>query len=344
MSPLLVTASPEPEEGRTGMADQLNDGAVDTHAHVYPAAYLDRLESIGVDPSTTAIARGLGADSTDPDISERLRDMDRAGVEVQVLAVTPQSPGAPEPGPSLDAARWINDEYARLVGAHPGRFVAYGALALPHVEAALAEIPRLLDELGFVGVSLPTVLPGGLTLAAAELDPVWAELDARSAVVNLHATGSGARSDLITDHGLVWVNGAPVEDAIAVLQLLKADVPRRFPRVRWHVAHLAGDLPFLAQRLEDNYEDWGAFPESPLGALRRMWFDAANFHEPSLALAVETLGVDRILAGSDHPYFRGEKCRRAFDYVRTSRLAPGAVRAVLRDNARALYGAGLPSS
>ncbi|CAM3398201.1 amidohydrolase family protein [Isoptericola cucumis] len=314
-------------------------GAVDTHAHVYPAVYLDRLERIGVDPATTAIARGLGADSTDEDVSERLRDMDRAGVGVQVLAVTPQSPGGVEPGPSLDAARWVNDEYARLLAAHPDRFAAYGALPLPHVAAALAEIPRLFDELGFAGVSLPTVLPGGRTLADPRLDEVWSALDERSAVVNLHATGSGARSDLITDHGLVWVNGAPVEDAVAVLQLLKADLPRRFPRVRLHVAHLAGDLPFLAQRLEDNYEDWGAFPSSPLGALRRMWFDAANFHEPSLALAVETLGASRILAGSDHPYFRGAKYRRAFDYVRTSRLAEQDVRAVLHGNARALYGA-----
>lgn len=317
--------------------------AIDTHAHVYPAAYLDQLERIGVDPSTTAVARDIGADSTDGDIAERLRDMDRADVAVQVLAATPQSPNGPEPEPSLDAARWINDEYARLVDAHPARFVAYGALPLPHVDAALVELPRLFDELGFVGVSLPTVLPDGLTPADVRFDALWAALDERSAIVNIHATGSGARSDLITDHGLEWVNGAPIEDAIAVLHILKADIPRRFPRVRLHVAHLGGDLPFLAQRLQDNYEDWGAFPESPLSSLPRMWFDSANFHEPSLALAAETFGADRLLAGSDHPYFQGEKYVRAFDYIRTSRLADENIRAVLAGNARTLYGAHLPA-
>lgn len=312
--------------------------AIDTHAHVYPAAYLDRLERIGVGPSTTAIARDLRADSTAADLTARLRGMDDAGVELQVLAVTPQAPAGREPGPSLDAARWINDEYARLVVAYPGRFLAYGALPLPHVDAALEEIPRVADAPGFVGFSLPTVLPGGLSPADPRFDPVWAALDERGAVMNLHATGSGARSDLITGHGLAWVNGAPVEDAIAVLHLLQADVPGRFPRVRLHVAHLAGDLPFLARRLEDNYEDWGAFPSSPLGALRGMWFDAANFHEPSLVLAAETLGADRLLAGSDHPYFQGAKYVRAFDYVRTSRLPGPDVEAVLAGNARALYG------
>ena len=59
------------------------------------------------------------------------------------------------------------------------------------------------------------------------------------------------------------INGAPVEDAIAVLQLLKADIPARFPGVRLHIAHLAGDLAFLAQRIEDNDEDWKAFAPSP---------------------------------------------------------------------------------
>ncbi|MFJ9175410.1 amidohydrolase family protein [Streptomyces sp. NPDC102360] len=312
--------------------------AVDTHAHVYPAAYLDRLEGIGVDPATTMIARNLAADSTDADIAERLRGMDAAGVAVQVLAVTPQSPGGRAAKPSLDAARWINDEYARLVEAHPTRFLAYGALPLPHVDAALTELPRIFDQLGFVGVSLPTVLPGGLGPADARFDPVWAALDERSAIVNVHATGSGACSDLINGHRLEWVNGAPVEDAIAVLQLLKADIPRRFPHVRLHVAHLGGDLPFLAQRLQDNYEDWHAFPEPPMETLPRMWFDAANFHEPSLALAAETFGTDRLLAGSDHPYFQGEKYRRAFDYIRTSRLTDTDTYAVLTGNALALYG------
>lgn len=33
--------------------------AIDTHAHFYPAFYLDALEAAGADPASTAIARGL---------------------------------------------------------------------------------------------------------------------------------------------------------------------------------------------------------------------------------------------------------------------------------------------
>ena len=60
---------------------------IDSHAHVYPADYLDRLERIGVDPATTQVARDLRASSEPEDIAARLRQMDDAGVDVQVLSV-----------------------------------------------------------------------------------------------------------------------------------------------------------------------------------------------------------------------------------------------------------------
>lgn len=131
--------------------------AIDTHAHVYPAWYLDRLEDIGVPPESTGIARGLGADTTDHDLAARLEWMDRARVRLQVLAVTPQVPSGPDATSSLTLAREINDEYARLVRDHPDRFLAYGTLPLPHIEASLAEIPRMFDQLGMAGVSLTTL-------------------------------------------------------------------------------------------------------------------------------------------------------------------------------------------
>ncbi len=59
-----------------------------------------------------------------------------------------------------------------------------------------------------------------------------------------------------------------MEDATAVLQLLKEDIPNRYPHIRFHIAHLGGDVPFLTQRIEDNFEDWSAFPHSPAQTLR----------------------------------------------------------------------------
>lgn len=314
--------------------------AIDTHAHVYPSWYLDKLESIGIPSASTAIARIHGADSTPADLARRWADMDAAGVQLQVIAATPQVPSAPSPEDSAAAAREINDFYAQLVAEHPTRLRAYGVLPLPHVAEAVTEAVRVVDELGFLGVSLTTTLPDpDFAFSNPQLDPLWQALDARGATVNIHPTGNGVHSPLIRDHGLAWVNGAPVEDATAVLHLLQADVPRRFPNLRFHIAHLGGDLPFLTQRIEDNYTDWDAFPTSPLKTLRTMLFDAANFYAPSLVLADTAFGTSQILAGSDDPYFQGEKYSRAFSYIRQAPLPEAAIEAILRNNAIRLYGA-----
>ncbi|AKK01914.1 amidohydrolase family protein [Corynebacterium epidermidicanis] len=304
--------------------------AIDTHAHVYPERYLDMIEKAGVSPATTKIARGLGAYSTPEDISRRLRWMDEAGVEKQVLAVTPQVP------PTAEAATWINDEYARLIDAHPDRFLAYGALPLTDIAAAVAEVPEVFDR-GFVGVSLPTVLSGQNMIDDPAFDPLWVALDRAHAIVNIHPTGSGLCSHLVTSRHLEWVNGAPIEDATTVLALLKANIPARYPNITFHIAHLGGDLAFLFQRIEDNYADWNAFPASPQATLRGFYFDAANFYEPALRLAVEAFGASQILAGSDFPYFQEEKYVRAFDYVRGAKLDESVRAGILRQNATKLY-------
>jgi predicted TIM-barrel fold metal-dependent hydrolase len=311
--------------------------AIDTHAHVFPSFYLDFLTQHGLSESEVGIARNLNADSTDEDLSKRLDWMDKAGVKAQIIAVTPQSPYLPESKYSAQAATMINDEYARILSEYPDRFYAYGALPLPHVEASVAEVERIFTETGFVGVSISTIIGDGMYLNDSRLDPVWEALNDKNAIVNIHPTGCGADSTMLANADLHWVNGAPVEDATATLQLLKADVPGRFPNITFHIAHLGGDLPFLTQRIEDNYEDWDAFPSSPRAQLKKMYFDAANFYEPSLRLAAETFGSTQIMGGSDFPYFQEEKYVRAFDYIRGSQLSSDEIEAILAGNATRLY-------
>lgn len=314
---------------------------IDTHAHVYPARYLDLLEELGADPATTKIARGLHADDTDADIERRLAMMDAAGVRLQVLSATPQTPQLADPAKAARAARAINDIYRDLLARYPERFRALGTLPLPHVEESLAEIAYVMDDLGWKGVALNAFVGASGALTDEALQPVFEELDRRGAVVYLHPAGLSAGCPAISEHELTWVNGAPMEDAIATLHLLKADYPHRFPRIRFHVAHLGGDLPFLAQRIQDNYDDWGSFESSPAQTLRTIWFDAANFFTPSLRLALEVYDPAKVMAGSDFPYFQDEKYTRAVTYVEALRehgIDAEQIDAILTRNAVELYG------
>ena len=312
---------------------------IDTHAHIYSARYMDFLELHGVDPASTAIARNMNASDEVGEIAERLRQMDAAGVDYQVLSTTPQSPYLPDADAAVEAARMVNDIYAQVIADHPDRFVAYGAVPFLQPEAAVTEAQRALDELGFVGIALNAMIAPDRSVTDEEFLPLFEELNRRGAIVYFHPTGNAAFSQPMLSKHLEWVNGAIVEDAVVLLQLMKADYIRRFPNIRFHIAHLGGDVPFILQRLEDNYTDWNSMAHSPMEQVKEVWFDAANFYPPSLKFAHDhAYDPDKLLAGSDYPYFQEHYYTRAFEYIREAGLGAADEHKVLEENARALYG------
>ena len=120
---------------------------IDVHAHYWTDAYLDMLVDLG--RTDTATQRGIGAGGG-AELDARLRLMDRAGVDIQVLSAAPQLPYGADADRAVAAARYVNDEYAALVSAHPDRFRAFAATPMP-TSTSIAEMRRALDELGMVG-------------------------------------------------------------------------------------------------------------------------------------------------------------------------------------------------
>lgn len=307
---------------------------IDVHAHYWTDQYLDRVAALG--KTDTATQRGIGAGGG-AELDARLRLMDRAGIDVQVLSAAPQLPYGLDTERAVAAARYVNDEYAAVVTAHPDRFRAFAALPMPDVDAAIAEIGRATDELGMVGVTMNTsVLDRAIT--DPDFEPIFAELDARGAVLYLHPAGNGACSPLVTEHHITWMAGAPFEDTIAALQLITSGHLQRYPGVKIICSHLGGALPMLTRRADDHLA-WEApdTPEPPSQAVHRLWFDTVSHcHEPALRCAIDTFGADRIMLGTDFPYEDGATFVRAVEYVMEV-ADPGEAHAILDANAMALF-------
>lgn len=233
----------------------------------------------------------------------------------------------------------INNFYHTIIDQQPDRFRAYGVVPLPHVEEAIQEGKRIIEELGFLGIAVNTVLETGQSIADDAFLPFFEAMDALGAIIYIHPTGCGALSPMVNDYDQEWVVGAPIEDMLATLQLLKREFPQKFPHLRFHIAHLGGGISFQMQRILDNYEDWRSFSYHPLETLQKhFWFDTANFLEASLLHSNETLGNQRLLAGSYFPYFQNQKYTRAFSYIREANLTDNQRTAILETNAKALYG------
>jgi len=222
---------------------------IDVHAHYWTADYIDLLVDLGL--AGAVAARGIGAGGG-TELEARLRLMDRAGVEMQVLSACPQLPYGEDGQKAASAARFVNDQYADLVQRLPDRFLAFAALPMPHLEESLGEMRRALDDLRMAGVAMNTTVLGR-ALVEPEYEPVFAELNRRSAVLYLHPAGHGACSPLIANYHLTWMVGAPVEDTISIMHLITHGIPTRYPDIKIINSHLGGALPMLLQRADDQY-------------------------------------------------------------------------------------------
>ncbi len=310
---------------------------IDVHAHYYPNRYLDalaRCEFPGVD-----VLRRLQGGDAQRDLDERLGIMDTAGVRMQVLSAGAHGPYFGKMADAVDAAKIANDTYAELARRFPQRFEVFAATPLPHVDAALREMERALDQLGSIGVNVATSVQGKPIVDPA-FEPFFHELDRRKAVLFIHPAGVGACSPHIQDYGLTWAIGAPIEDTVVALQLIVKEVPLRYPNIKMIIAHLGGAMPMLLARLDHIQPLFGSkLSEAASVTARRFWYDTVGHNSiPALRCACETLGVDRLVLGSDYPYQRGDHYKECVTHIKEAGSSADDANRILEGNATALLG------
>ncbi len=81
----------------------------------------------------------------------RLKEMDEAGIDVQVLSHGAPSTQRLDAPTAVRLARDANDRLAKVIAARPERFAGFAALPTPDPKAAAAELDRTISELGFKG-------------------------------------------------------------------------------------------------------------------------------------------------------------------------------------------------
>jgi predicted TIM-barrel fold metal-dependent hydrolase len=316
---------------------------VDIHAHYFPKAYNDLLLHIG-GRSLPEAARPLTARPMREDdlsgIPARLAQMDDAGVQMQVLSPAASPPYAEKEADAVAAARLINDSYADLAARYPGRLAAVVSLPLPHIDAALREMERGLDQLGMLGVSM-TCSCFDRSTAEAEFEPLYAEMNRRGTVLNYHPIQNGICSPLINDYGFTVSVGASLEDSAIVLHLIARRVPERYPNIKYVVPHLGGIIPMQLQRLDNQApRQHPDLPEPPSVTARRFYYDTVGHGSPAALLcAWKAFGAEHLVAGSDYPVLMAfETYRQTFHYIRESGLPSEDVDRILDHNAQIVLG------
>lgn len=306
---------------------------IDTHSHWIPPAYAKALEEEGkLDPAVEATRQiVMGAQGADllRNLEDRFAEMDEAGVEVAAIEIPPPGVGFSDAGRAAAAATAVNDELIAACEMHPDRLRAMITLPLPHPEEAVAEIDRVCDHALVRGVELFGVTSRFQT-DNPDFEPVLRAIADAGLVAQMHPAFEPP-ADAMRAWGLGGSLGAVFGNSLAAARVILSGTLDRIPNLDLVVTHLGGTLPFLEVRIDDLSGNGDAL--NPIGYYlrERVWTDNCSYHAPSLVCAVETMGADRIMTGSDYP-FRGT-VKRCIDDIRNSPLSEDDKDLILHRNA-----------
>ncbi len=239
------------------------------------------------------------------DFARRLKDMDAAGVDVHVLSVTPQTYlYNQEPALGLTLAAIQNDQIAKHIAAHSGRFLGIATLPLQDPKRAADELRRAMTKLGLKGSMFASNIMGK-NLDDPSLEPVWATAEELGAFIFVHPNNV-AGADRLKSYYLNNLIGNPLDTTIAAACLYFGGVLERHPKLNFILAHGGGFTPYQAARWEHG---WKVRPEpkknikqQPKDIAKRFMYDTILHSDKTLEAMIGLVGADRVLLGSDYPY------------------------------------------
>jgi len=273
--------------------------------------------------------------------STALAFMDDAGIDVAMLSISTPGVHVGDDQRARALARRCNEFAAQLVQSRPDRFGSFAALPLPDVDGALEELRYALDVLKLDGVLLFSNAQG-VYLGDPRLEPVFMELERRAATVFVHPNPS---PDPVA-HRL----GLPdslidftADTTRAVAEMLYSNRFARTANVKYILSHAGGTIPYLAGRFsivdEMRVISGADARRTAAETFRGLYWDTAlAFGDPVLRMLHSVVGLNRVVCGSDYPYFRRDLAVGCIAGLRRSEELGTAEReAVMGANALKLF-------
>ncbi|HEX6692878.1 MAG TPA: amidohydrolase family protein [Burkholderiales bacterium] len=271
------------------------------------------------DPEVSRHFKEQGPETRNPQMLERLTDlgalrlkeMDEAGIDLQVL-----SHGAPatqriEGDLAISVARNANDKLHKVVKENPKRFQAFAVLPSNEPKAAADELERAVTKLGFKGAMLHG-LSNGLFLDDKRFWPIYERAAKLDVPIYLHpavphpAVVAAYYKDYLEQFpGLLtaaW--GFTVETATQGIRMVLSGVFDAYPGLKMILGHLGESLPFSAWRIDMALRRPGNTATPFRDTFRNhFWITTSgNFSTPALLCCVMEMGADRILFSVDYPF------------------------------------------
>jgi len=312
---------------------------IDTEAHYYPREYRDYINSRSEIPREEKYNNSLrlwyapgvwephGALIEDKllEIGEkRLREMDEAGIDIQVLSLS--TPGC-EQFSVADGTKWSqhsNNYLHSVINKYPDRFVGLAALAPQDPEAAARELERAVEILGFRGAKINSHV-GEYYLDHEKFSPIFETAEKLNVPIFLHPYApSSSMVDSVSDFGFTMAGpawGFGMEAATSVLRLIYRGTFDRYPNLKMVLGHLGEGLVFWIYRIDFAFKKaWMAdqrpnLNKAPSEYLRNNFYinNSGMYTFPAFNSVFLEMGTDHLMFGADYPY---ESSPEAVEFMR----------------------------
>jgi len=260
------------------------------------------------------------------------------GIDTAVFGPLMDVAGYSLPPPQGAAwSRLQNEALAAALREAPGAHRGLATVPLQDPATAAAELRVAVRELGLRGAMVdPNAL--GRPLGDAAFDPFWKAVADLAAPVVLHPFLLEA-VERFGRHYLHNLVGYPFETTLAAASLILGGTLDRFPGLSVVLVHGGGFLPYHIGRFDRAHETRAEARVDDAGLpsryLRRFLYDTLVQRPEALRYLVQLVGHDRVMLGSDHPFWMGDP--DPLRVVREAGLDPATEAAIFGENAAQIF-------
>jgi aminocarboxymuconate-semialdehyde decarboxylase len=200
--------------------------------------------------------------------------------------------------------RECNDEVHQMTMDYPDRFKGFAQIPMQDVRAAIDELERSVTQLGLVAAMIDDKV-NGRTFDESEFLPLWKAAEQMGALMFIHQGGDTLVTPRLNRYHLPNTIGNLVDRAVTFASFVFGGVMDACPDLKVCLAHGGGYSCFGIGRMDRGWQVRSEarinIQQPPSAYLSRFYYDCLTHSKAALRYLIDTVGVDRVVFGTDWP-------------------------------------------
>jgi len=278
------------------------------------------------------------------DIDGLFKEQDEAGVDITVFGNNwIRSPDGYDP---LKVVQEFNEHAAELTAKHPKRLLGLACTMPFGNDAILKETEKAVKQYKLKGIMVGSSVNGEY-LDSPRATPFFELVSDLDVPLFVHPPKFTIGNEKMEIFRLPEMLGRPFDTTLSLTRFIFTGGFERFPKLKMVCAHVGGALPMLPGRYGFGYElrkdmsfgPWepDAMTRPPASYVDQLYVDTVCYHPPAVQCAIDTIGIDHVVFGSDSPPVP-IPLKRAVDTVQQLKISAEDKQKIFGGNAAKLLG------